>query len=149
VVAEKCFTNQPLAEALTAIGHRLKEQREAQSISISEISGRTKIQQRLLQAIEAGDLTQLPEPVYIQRFIEHFAEALGLHPEEISRDFPVNLPPRFPDVSERRGSTRAPFRLIHLYFIYAALLVTAAAGLLYLNHYSAQPERSPTAAGVR
>jgi len=149
VVAEKRPASPALAESLAVIGRQLREQRQAQSLSIAEISGRTKIQPRLLQAIEAGDLTQLPEPVYIQRFIEYFAGALGLQPKEISQSFSVNLPPQFPDASRRQGTAGAPFQGIRLYFIYGALLAAIAGGLLYFNRYSAQPHSPSTAAAAR
>jgi len=148
MVASNSFAHQSMAEALAAIGRQLKEQREVQSLSIAEISGRTKIQQRLLQAIEAGDLEPLPEPVYIQQLVRRYAETLDLQGEEVARALPVSSLPQLTCVNNQ-GTGSALFRFVHLYLLYGALLVAASGGLLYLSSRSTQLERPSTTVGVR
>lgn len=80
-------------EKLSAIGTRLSEERQKQSVSLEEIAAKTYIPLRLLSAIESGQLKALPEPVFIQGFIRRYAEALGLDGATISKEFPVNLSP--------------------------------------------------------
>lgn len=130
------------------MGCQLQERREAQSLSIQEISGRTKIQQRLLQAIEEGDLEELPEPVYIQQFVKRYAEVLGLRGDEFCSALPGLENPQ-PSLIQQQGSSTAPFRFIHLYLLYVALLVVAFGGLLYVNQRSAQLQHPPSTAGVK
>ena len=80
-------------EQLNAIGTRLSEEREKQSISLEEIAAKTYIPLRLLTAIEKGNMKALPEPVFIQGFIRRYADAIGLDGMAISKEFPVNLSP--------------------------------------------------------
>lgn len=80
-------------EKLTAIGTRLSEERQKQSMSLEEIAAKTYIPLRLLGAIEKGQLDSLPEPVFVQGFIRRYAEALGLDGAAMSKEFPVNLSP--------------------------------------------------------
>lgn len=51
----------------------------------------TMIPQRLLQAIEEGDLNELPEPVYTQALIRLSADAIGLDGTELAKRFPINV----------------------------------------------------------
>lgn len=80
-------------EQLKAIGTRLSEERQKKSISLEEIAAKTYIPLRLLGAIEAGRLDQLPEPVFIQGFIRRFADAIGLDGSAISKEFIVTPAP--------------------------------------------------------
>ncbi|MEB3291831.1 MAG: helix-turn-helix domain-containing protein, partial [Synechococcales bacterium] len=67
------------AEKLTELGVRLCEGRKLLGMSLDEVASKTHIQQRLLRAIETGNLDDLPEPVYIQSFIRQYANAIGLN----------------------------------------------------------------------
>ncbi|MCU0568520.1 MAG: DUF4115 domain-containing protein [Oculatellaceae cyanobacterium Prado106] len=110
-------------ERLEQIGDYLRQVREESFLSLEEVSTRTLIQPRLLQAIETGKLQQLPEPVYIQGFIRRYAEALGLDGSEFADAFPVTgqvrpaKPPSWRDVSP------AQLRPVHLYVAYIGLIM--------------------------
>lgn len=52
-------------------------------VSIREISETTKISTRFLEAIETGDFSSLPAPVFTRGFIREYATYLGLDPEDI------------------------------------------------------------------
>ena len=54
----------------------LKELRESRGISVEEISERTKINIRYLQAIEAGDFDLIEIPYY-RLFLRAYAEEIG------------------------------------------------------------------------
>lgn len=75
---------------LRAIGAQLAQERQAQALSIEEISTRTYISPRLLRAIEAGELRLLPEPVFVQGFIRRYADLLGLDGLALSKSFPIS-----------------------------------------------------------
>lgn len=127
---------QEQVEKLKEIGSRLRQFRLEQSISLEEVAAKTRIQARLLNAIEEGKIEILPESVYIKGFIKQFADALGLNGAELARDFPtwqtiqlirptwVSLP-------------RTQLRPIHLYLLYVLLVIGAVNGLSYLVHKSA------------
>ncbi|MGF1499128.1 MAG: RodZ domain-containing protein [Elainellaceae cyanobacterium] len=119
------------SEKLAQIGDYLRQVREERLVSIEQISAHTMIQARLLRAIEEGDLSQLPEPVYIQGFIRRYAEALGLDGAELAHAFPAThdihaIQPSW------KSSAAAQLRPLHLYAAYVALIVAAVSGLSYL-----------------
>lgn len=64
-------------------GERLKTTREAQNLTISEISLITKISPRILQSIEAGELDKLPARTFLRGFILTYSQQLKLDPKEI------------------------------------------------------------------
>ncbi|MCF7804984.1 MAG: DUF4115 domain-containing protein [Candidatus Marinimicrobia bacterium] len=58
-----------------------KEHRQNQSITLEEISARTKINVRFLRAIEEGDFDVLPE-TYMRLFLRAYAVEIGIDPDE-------------------------------------------------------------------
>ena len=50
---------------------------------IQTISKQLCIREEFLEALEAGDYNQIPEPVYILGFARNYAIELGLDPDEI------------------------------------------------------------------
>src|SRR5215211_3166611 len=81
---------QQRTEKLAELGAQLWALRQEQGLSLEQVVILTRIPQRLLQAIEEGNLNELPEPVYIQGFIRQFADALGLNGVEFSGTFPIS-----------------------------------------------------------
>lgn len=69
------------------IGQKLKSARESRGLSIGQIYDRTKISMANLEAIENGDLDQLPEPVYVSGFIKRYAECVGLNGQNLVAEF--------------------------------------------------------------
>lgn len=136
---KKLHFQQEQVEILQELGSRLRQCRDAQKLPIEEVAARTKIQARLLNAIEEGRLDQLPEPVYIKGFIKQFAEALGENGSEFAKTFPTGsgLP------LLRRHSWKhipaAQLRPIHLYGLYVLLVIGAVNGLSFLVKRSAIP----------
>lgn len=115
-------------ETLAELGKQLRLKRQEQDLSLENLAAKTRIQQRMLQALEAGELDELPEPIYIQGFIKQYAEALGLNGAELSRNFPIG---------DRRLSIKpvwqklptAQLRPIHLYLIYIFVIICAVNAL--------------------
>lgn len=142
----KIYFHQEQVEKLEELGSRLRQFRTEQSIPLEEVAAQTRIQARLLNAIEEGKLDQLPEPVYIKGFIKRFAEALGLNGAEFASAFPTGsgfqvLKPSW------RHLPAAQLRPVHLYLIYVFLVIGSVNGLSYLVSRSAtqgiKPEDSP------
>lgn len=73
----------PETGADVPFGEELRRQREMRDVSIREISDSTKISTRFLEAIETGDLSSLPAPVFTRGFIREYATYLGLDSEDI------------------------------------------------------------------
>lgn len=127
---------QQQAEKLTELGHKLAALREQQGLSLDEIVAVTRIPRRLLNAIEVGDLDDLPEPIYIQGLIRQFADVLGLKGAEFASHFPLGSP----SVSSQHNWQPQPFfqlRPLHLYLLYIFVIICSVNGLSQLLNRTA------------
>ncbi len=118
-------------QALTDIGHKLKMFRDKHSICLERVAVVTMIRINLLEAIEEGNLEQLPEPVYIQGMIKRYADAMGLDGEQLANLFPTVKTQEitkksFPNVSMLQ------LRPYHLYFLYILLVILSVRLLPHL-----------------
>ncbi|NET55753.1 MAG: helix-turn-helix domain-containing protein [Symploca sp. SIO2E6] len=127
---------QEQVEKLEELGSYLHQFRTQKSITLEEVAQRTRIQARLLRAIEEGRLDQLPEPVYIKGFIKRFADALGLNGTEFASTFPTGEGLQLIKPSWRHMRA-AQLRPLHLYLLYIFLVIGAVNGLSYLVKRSA------------
>ncbi|MEQ1878369.1 MAG: helix-turn-helix domain-containing protein [Bdellovibrionia bacterium] len=59
-------------------GLLLKDAREKQGISLNAVSAATKISVKVLEAIEAGDLTDLPPKTFVRGFVQTYAMFLKI-----------------------------------------------------------------------
>lgn len=87
---------------LAEIGTRLREAREARGRTIDDIAVETHLKASHLRALEEGDESQLPEPVYIKGFIRRYASAVGVDGEELANRYwrTRPLPPTPPQRQE-------------------------------------------------
>lgn len=124
------------AEALTKVGLQLTHVREQRELSVEDLAVKTHIPARLLQAIEQGEMSQLPEPVYIQSFIRQYANAMGVNGVQLASEFPVEPVVRPP----AKPFLRMPswqLRPVHLYGVYLLVIFGAIQGLSYAMNRSA------------
>jgi len=68
-------------------GSLLKEKRESSSLSISEVALATKINPRILTAIENGDEAHLPSKTFLKGFIRSYALFLKMDVDEVLRSY--------------------------------------------------------------
>jgi cytoskeletal protein RodZ len=127
--------------ALADIGTTLQKARLSQSLSLDEITLKTQIPQRLLEAIEAGTLANLPEPVYVRSMIRQFAEVVGLDGTTLSHQLPIDPAPI--TRSPRREKSVIFFQIqpIHLYLFYILVVMLSVQGIANVLRQSA-PETS-------
>lgn len=88
-------------------GVRLRTQREKKSVALSDISSKTKIKLSLLEAIERDDLTHWPHGLFGRAYLRAYAQAIGLDPEPLMREF-LAMHPDPPDefeIAERSRPT--------------------------------------------
>lgn len=78
--------------AVTELGQKLKEAREAKGLSIDQLHEITKIQKRYLVTIEEGDYSILPGAFYARAFIKQYADAVGLNGEELLVEYQSTIP---------------------------------------------------------
>jgi len=77
---------------VTELGQKLKEAREAKGLTIDQLHEITKIQKRHLVAIEEGNYDVLPGAFYARAFIKQYADAVGLHGEELLVEHQSTIP---------------------------------------------------------
>lgn len=92
--AQRGVTPRPerVMPALTSLpeeysGAALREVREAQGMTLREISDRSKIGIGYLQAIEDEELARLPAAVYVRGFVVELARVLRLPPEPVATGY--------------------------------------------------------------
>lgn len=131
--------NREQSERLTELGMRLRELRQQKDIPLEEVAGKTRIQPRLLRAIEQGKLEELPEAVYIHSFLRQYADAIGLNGVQFASGFPTIIGlPAVRSAPSWRSLPGAQLRPMHLYLLYMVLIVAAVNGLSFLMNRSAQ-----------
>src|SRR5262245_63452487 len=70
-----------------SFGARLRERREQQHVALSTIAEQTKIKVSLLEALERDDVSHWPSGIFRRAFIRAYADAIGLEPDVIVREF--------------------------------------------------------------
>jgi cytoskeletal protein RodZ len=119
------------AKKLRQLGAQLASLRQEKGLSLDELVLLTKIPRRLLQSIEIGNLTDLPEPIYVQGLIRQFADALGIKGAEFASTFPIG------SQTVNLQTTWKPrainqLRPVHLYLLYIVLIICSVKGLSQL-----------------
>ncbi|NJR71507.1 MAG: helix-turn-helix domain-containing protein [Synechococcales cyanobacterium CRU_2_2] len=116
------------ATKLAELGDYLRQARRQQSMTLEDVSAKTKVQVRLLRAIEDGHFERLPESVYVKGFIRKYADVLGLNGQAFADAYPTE-PITRPIQSPWRDLPAAQLRPIHLYLLYLVLVLGAVSGL--------------------
>ncbi len=84
------------------IGSKLKEKRQDLGLSVEDISARTLISVKYLQAIEENKFSEIPADVMTLGFIKNYSVALGLNPDEIISEYKKSNPIQFPKITTVR-----------------------------------------------
>src|SRR5438270_5524277 len=79
----EALPDEQLEPEVPTVGERLRAAREEKGISLEDIAAQSRIPQRHLSAIEAGDWDSLPAPTYTIGFAKSYASAVGLDRSEI------------------------------------------------------------------
>lgn len=137
---------EPAQKKLAEIGTLLRQYREQQSICLDKVALVTMIRRNLLEAIEDGQLDQLPEPVYTQGLIKRYAEAMGLDGNQFADVFPIEPQPRSrTKLSWQDGPQLRP---MHLYLFYTFLIICSVNGLSHLIGGSVTAKNGAGAGGL-
>jgi cytoskeletal protein RodZ len=135
-------TEQPLT--LQEIGSNLRQLRKNNALSIEEIADRTRIQPRLIRALEDGQVEILPEPIYIHGMVKKYGESLGVNGLEIAKTLPTqNADVVLAQDSRWAGFRRPQLRPIHLYIGYICLLWASISALSNVLNTSARSLQTP------
>jgi len=143
--------------SLKLLGERLSRQRQGLGLSIEEVAERTRIPLRYLQAIEEGNVGQLPEPVYVRAFVRKYGDLVELDGAELSQQLQALNPTSGPVPTVQRPTEplkEPTLRPYHAWLLYGALVLAAVGGFTYLQRQdtSADPvqtQSTPAAASKR
>jgi cytoskeleton protein RodZ len=73
--------------AESSLGVQLRRAREAQNLSLRDVSDQTRISRRYLEAIEADDYKNLPGGIFNRSFVKAFAKTVGLNEADAIRAY--------------------------------------------------------------
>ena len=105
-----------------------------QGIDISDIEEQTKIRAKFLRALENEEWQVIPEDVYVRKFLETYAMALGLDPRPlvelyvIRNAVPDPLAAQRAQVLGRGERSGGPWRVVAGVTLAAALVLLLLAG---------------------
>ncbi len=122
-------------QKLQDIGANLNRIRVAKNISLDAVANKTHISKRLLEAIEAGDLQELPEPFYIQALVAKFAREIGANEimfQVEPQSDPNTVSSSLPQKNSRKYWLNFQLRSLHLYLLYILLVIVSARGITTL-----------------
>ncbi|SAK86736.1 RodZ domain-containing protein [Caballeronia ptereochthonis] len=74
-------------DSLQAVGARLAQLRQAKAWSIDDVSARLKVSPAKLLALEAGDISQLPDRTFAAGIVRSYAKILGADPAPFTQAF--------------------------------------------------------------
>ncbi len=134
------------SEVLYQIGSQLRQLREQRNLSIEDISTRTQLQPRSIQAIEEGHIEMLPEPVYVKGMVKRYANSLGLDGLTISQQVPTwekedDLFTQ-PTVRQTTSFNTPQIKPFHVYLGYTLAILGIGAGISPLLNNAIKPKPS-------
>ena len=150
-------------EAPEAHGRRagimLAEARAKAKLELAEVSARTRIPQRHLAAIEAGEYSRLPSRTYAVGFSRTYARLLGLDERTVTEQVRLDLEagdpqgPIRPDRFEPGDPARVPSRKLAWFSALAVVVLVIGAFTFYRTYFSPgigpAPLTAPTAAATQ
>ncbi len=123
-------------------GTMLAEARVAAKLELADVSARTRIPQRHLAAIEAGEYSRLPSRTYAVGFSRTYARTLGLDERAVTDQVRLDLAegdpqgPTPPDRFEPGDPARVPSRRLAWFSAFAVVLLVAGAFTFYRSYFS-------------
>lgn len=128
--------------AASSLGAQLRSAREAQGVTLRQISEQTRIQMRYLEAIETDTYEELPGGIFNRSFVKAYARQVGFSETDaveaynrvareqgapVDEEMPTSYKPR---VYTNGDSSRSPW----LNLLFAALIV----GIISIGAYALQ-----------
>jgi cytoskeleton protein RodZ len=93
-------------DSLMAVGARLTQLRESKNLSIDDVSARLKVSSAKLRALEAGDISQLPDTTFALGVVRSYAKMLGTDPAPFTQALRREKGVPEPDLSMPASSGR-------------------------------------------
>jgi cytoskeleton protein RodZ len=129
------------AQLPLGVGERLRAAREVKGLSLEQVAAETRIPQRHLLAMEAGDFGKLPGRTYAVGFARTYAKTLGLDQDDVAAGVRAELDSQNeegyrPASFEPGDPARAPSRLLGWLAAFAVLLLLAGGFFFFRSIFS-------------
>ena len=119
-----------------AVGEELRNAREAQGLSVSEVAHQLKLAPRQVEALEAGRFETLPGGTFVRGMLRNYARLLKLEPEPLLEQLSGRL--EAPDANRLAARYRQPVpfsdsarRSTFVYLGLSAAVLTLGGGVAY------------------
>jgi cytoskeleton protein RodZ len=86
ITAPDSEQNDMISPSVTA-GHRLHVVREGMGLTCADVARELRLQEKLIEALEAGDRSKLPPDTFISGYLRSYARLLGLPAEELIAEY--------------------------------------------------------------
>jgi cytoskeleton protein RodZ len=126
-------SDQGLLEDTMDTGAQLRSAREALGLSLASLAQKTRVQPRIISAIEDNDLPSIPPKPFGRGFVRAYAREVGLDPEQTVRDYFAQFPPTPVEVSHVSDAAAEPWPARTSWFGAAALIAIALVSLAVLR----------------
>jgi len=83
-----------------SIGAQLRASREARGLTLDAVSRTTRVQPRILAAIERDDVAAVPPRPFGRGFVRAYAAEMGLDAEQITHEYFARFAPQPPPIEE-------------------------------------------------
>ena len=84
----------------SGVGHYLRSQRERKHYTIEQIASTTKINVKLLHALENEQFEILPAKPFLRGFVASYAKALSINADDVLKKFDTYVENRLPDLQK-------------------------------------------------
>ena len=129
------------------IGAQLRASREAKGLSIDALSKVTRVQPRILAAIERNDVSSVPPRPFGRGFVRAYAQEIGLNPEDTARAYFAQFAPL--TRADAPSAPSAPVHEIVSMHGWSSAAVAALIVVAVLALWTARTAKSPDAASPR
>ncbi len=114
------------AEMDTGPGHRLREARLANRITLDEVAARLHLDTKLVEALESDQYAELPEPTFVRGYLRGYARLLDLPPAPIIESYDrhgFGAPELIPDIGSKPQAQSSDTSVRLVSFVVAGVLV--------------------------
>jgi cytoskeleton protein RodZ len=118
------------AEGGMSIGAQLRASREARGLSIDAIAHTTRVQARILAAIERDDVSGVPPRPFGRGFVRAYAREMGLDGDQTARDYFAQFAPVVPPPRVEAEQVHSRIAGVTRFWPFAAVSVGALAAIV-------------------
>ncbi|HOW28029.1 MAG TPA: helix-turn-helix domain-containing protein [Elusimicrobiota bacterium] len=138
-----------MTDELRSVGQSLRSRREERRLSVDEMSRTTRIHSRYIQALEEERWGELPAKVYLYGFLQKYAVALGLDPQEVLQSYkqrhevvsPVEpSAPSVPSKSSQSPRGTEASRLPDVTFLVVLTVLLATLAVFHVKRIGGTPD---------